>query len=119
MQTFTSYFAKSGKLSNAVCIALYPPRWFPEIPVLKELAPTKQILSKWNSAKNDPTLVYTEAIYSVDYYTEVLSKLDPEVIYNKIKGKVICCYEKTGEFCHRHLVAQWLHDQLGVTITEL
>lgn len=119
MQTFTSYFAKSGKLSNAVCIALYPPRWFPGIPVLKELAPTKQILSKWNAAKKDPSLVYTEEMYSADYHAEVLSKLDPKFIYATIEGKILCCYEKPGEFCHRHLVAKWLNDHVGVTITEL
>lgn len=23
---------------------------------------------------------------------------------------VLCCYEKPGDFCHRHILAEWLGD---------
>ena len=30
---------------------------------------------------------------------------------------ILCCYEKPGEFCHRHVLANWLAGTL--TVTEL
>ena len=31
---------------------------------------------------------------------------------------VLLCYEKSGDFCHRHLVANWLSDNLGIEVKE-
>lgn len=50
------------------------------------------------------------------YYNSVLSKLEPEKVYEDLKGKVICCHESRGEFCHRKLVIEWLKDSLGEDI---
>jgi uncharacterized protein (DUF488 family) len=39
----------------------------------------------------------------------------------KLAGdKIPCllCYEKPGDFCHRHIVAEWLHNNLGVHVEE-
>lgn len=47
------------------------------------------------------------------YYAEVLSKLDPEKVYEDLKGKVICCWCSKDSFCHRHLVMRWLRQKLG------
>jgi len=27
---------------------------------------------------------------------------------------ILCCYEKPGEFCHRHVLANWLADKIEV-----
>lgn len=32
---------------------------------------------------------------------------------------VLLCYERPGEWCHRRLLADWLHEQAGVTVPEL
>ena len=29
------------------------------------------------------------------------------------------CWEKSGDFCHRHLVAEWVEENLGITIEEI
>ena len=34
------------------------------------------------------------------------------------KDVALCCYEKPGDFCHRHLVAKWMNEKLGVQIEE-
>lgn len=45
---------------------------------------------------------------------EVLSKLNADVVVNELlslseeKPFALICYERPGEFCHRHLVAEWL-----------
>ena len=30
----------------------------------------------------------------------------------------LCCYEKPEEFCHRHILADWIKEKLGVEISE-
>ena len=60
-----------------------------------------------------------------DYYIkhfieEVLDKLDPEQVLKELEGFsgvsedniILLCYEKTGTFCHRHLVADWLNQNI-------
>ena len=58
-------------------------------------------------------------------YKEILSKLDVEQVVNDLKkisnnkNIVLLCHEKEGDFCHRHLVAKWLEESIGINIVEL
>jgi hypothetical protein len=64
-------------------------------------------------------------------YGEILDKLDPEATLADITGlangrtPVLCCFESApkihqGEqWCHRHLVAQWLEQSLQIDVQEL
>lgn len=58
------------------------------------------------------------ANYVKRYENEILFYLDPEEIYNDLKDKILLCYEKPSDFCHRHLVAKWLNRNLGLNIEE-
>lgn len=54
------------------------------------------------------------------YYEEVLSKLDPKTVYDELgEDAVIMCWESSEKFCHRHIVADWLEQQLGIKIKEI
>ena len=35
------------------------------------------------------------------------------------KDIVFLCYEKTGDFCHRHIFAEWLTEKTGEPVSEL
>lgn len=35
------------------------------------------------------------------------------------KEPVLVCYEKTGDFCHRHILAGWLKENLDIEVFEL
>ena len=54
--------------------------------------------------------------YIEEYYKQVLSKLDPEVVYKELDFSTLLCYEDSSEFCHRHIVAAWFNLFLGNTI---
>ena len=111
MKIYTSYFARISRLPPDVIpisIALYPPRGYKGYRYTK-LAPTKQILSDY---KNGCSVAeYTDA-----YRRDVLSKLDQKTFVENLEsyfgGKDVCliCYEKSGNFCHRRLVADWLRE---------
>lgn len=106
----TSYFAKYKK-DNGVSIALSPPSWFKGI-TFHELNPTWDMLVKY---KNDGD----EQAYREAYHTLILSKLDPQQVFDKLNGKVLLCWEKAGVFCHRRIVAEWLSTALNIDVPEL
>lgn len=117
MRIYTSYFGNVKKVEEAgiipVSISLYPPRWRKWIQ-MRQFAPTKDIL--YNTSGDEE---YTER-----FNNEILGKLDPNEMKQTInlisQGKDIAllCFEKPGDFCHRHLVADWLNKKLGLDIKE-
>ena len=62
--------------------------------------------------------------YEKRFFSEILTRRDPKTFLSNIerlangKDVALCCYEKPGEFCHRHLVAKWMNETLGLHIQE-
>ena len=106
MKIYTSYFANSRALAKVnvmqVSIARYSPSWFYG-PRYIVVAPTSYMLSG--------TCSHEEYLCK---YDEILSRLDPKKVVDDIaaishgKDVALCCYEKPSDFCHRHLLAEWL-----------
>jgi uncharacterized protein (DUF488 family) len=108
----TSYFAKSANHPNAVSIAGKTPSWY-HGREYKKLAPKYAFFKKY---KEDGDQSY----YIEHYYKEVLNKLDPEKVLKELGANaLLLCYETPEKFCHRHLVAQWFKDTLGIFIAEI
>lgn len=107
----TSYFAKYKDQPNGVAITRYTPKWF-KGETYPALAPTKAILDAYKGRK------ITEVEFEARYKKDVLEPLCPYEVYYDLKGKTLLCFEKSSDFCHRHLVAAWLNDQLGLDINE-
>lgn len=87
---------------------------------LIRLAPTADLLqkSKSNSITNEEyTSIYNNQLLSlesdgyIDQFIKDLSAIQGDV--------VLLCYEKTGKFCHRHLLAEWLNTNHHMNIREL
>lgn len=59
-----------------------------------------------------------EKEYEKVYRKEVLDKLNPLDVYRDLEDAVILCHEsiakiESGEtFCHRHIIAKWLEEEL-------
>lgn len=118
MRIYTSYFGNSKKLQQAgikvIGISLYPPRWFNGIS-LKQVAPTKSILFANGQTQED---------YTRRYRSEVLSQQDMQQFLKTVEQAsggqdvALCCYEKPEDFCHRHILAGWIKEKLGIEISE-
>lgn len=106
----------------------------------RKLAPSWSIWNEWHlsmvnleqaidrqKAKDSACAVYTDR-----FKKEILDKLNAldvaTDIFKLADGKmpVLLCYEKPGDFCHRHLVADWLNASLdcafkfpGFSVVEL
>jgi len=111
---YTSYFAKLNKLPDYVIpisICGKSPSWYNGLEY-KKLAPKYDFFMEWKKNKDND-------YYIRHYNSEVLNKLQAEFVIADLKHLCdkslwenvdICliCYEKPDEFCHRHLVANWL-----------
>ncbi len=110
----TSYFAKqryTNRDMNLVAICLRKPKWF-NCKHYTKLAPTQECLSEYNRLGNKDVFVkrYTE---------EVLDKLDPHEVYKELgEDAILLCYERSSDFCHRHLIAAWLV-KAGYDVSEI
>lgn len=92
---YTSCFARSGKLHQAVAIARGVPRWF-RGRIYDQLRPTREMLA-----------LDTDA-YKVAY-EELLAGLDPHEIATAIgDGSVMLCWERDPANCHRTMAARYL-----------
>ena len=111
---YTSYFAKLKELENhniiPISICGKAPNWYKGLQY-KKLAPKYGFFMEWK--KNHDNDYYIE-----HFQKEVLDGLDAATVIKElnylvpnVNGKDIAliCYEKPSDFCHRHLVAEWLN----------
>lgn len=112
---YTSYFAKLRSLpENIVPVSICgkAPDWYKGLQY-KKLAPKYDFFMEWkNNHDND--------YYIKCFQEQVLNKLNAtDVIldlsrlcegFNVGEDNIaLICYEKPTDFCHRHLVANWLN----------
>tara|TARA_Y100001963_G_C6428175_1_gene285790 strand:+ start:168 stop:524 length:357 start_codon:yes stop_codon:yes gene_type:complete len=83
--------------------------------------------------KNDPLPEY------IPKFKDLLSKLDPyevsteaqERTYNKARKRglsdeeagaitpVLLCWETPNQFCHRHMISEWINKETGIHVPEV
>ena len=109
----TSYYQTISISSDGGKKANYQGEYF------QKLAPKLSFWTVWH--KNIGVIAEEENnyYYVEQYYQHVLSKLDPEEVYEKIGQKILLCYEENTEFCHRHIVAAWFELLLGKATPEI
>lgn len=119
MKLYTSYFDNAKKLiddgdvqpSRFVCVAGYVPKWFYDrvgTRFYPDLSPRKTWWQEWydKSLGND--------WYEQKYRETVLSRLNPNKVVEELGyDSILLCYEKPDEFCHRHIIARWIGENIG------
>lgn len=112
---YTSYFAQIRNFPEnltPISICGKAPNWYKGLQY-KKLAPKYDFFMEWK--KNHDNDYYIE-----HFQSEVLAQLNAtEVIldfsrldygFNVGENDIaLICYEKPSDFCHRHLVAEWLN----------
>jgi hypothetical protein len=126
---YTSYFAQMRNFPvNFIPIAICGgiPKWYNGL-WYKKVAPKWAFFSQWKQTHDDE--------YYVEHFNrEVLQPHEPQRFLNEIQllvpeeiragmaepvwqsknvHVVLLCYEKRGDFCHRHLVSKWVNDWAG------
>lgn len=115
---YTTYFAKLRKLPKhiiPVAICGKMPAGYTGLQY-KQLAPRFDFFTEWKvTGDND---------YFVRSYNDiVLGSLSQSFVVDTLKSMTgsediaLVCYEKSTDFCHRHLVADWLR-AAGIQVEE-
>jgi hypothetical protein len=113
----TSYFANIKNVASPLAICARSPSFYTG-PELKILAPKYSIFVAYKNGEIGPEE------YTVQYKKQVLRPLDPKEVWDRIvsiagKDATLLCYEKPSDFCHRHIVADWLSSRLKIKVVEL
>lgn len=93
------------------------PEWYDGIQY-KKVAPKYKFFMEWKENKDNN-------FYIEHFNSEVLDTLSAQSVYEDLERLsngndcVLLCYEKPGDFCHRHLVADWLSEKLNIEVVEL
>ena len=118
-EIYTSYFANIKNLPDnlyPISICGKAPDWYKGVQY-KALAPKYWFFKKYKEDRDNE-------FYALVFNKEVLSVLRPHEVLSDLKkltgNKIPCllCYEKPGDFCHRHLVAEWLQNNCGIEVRE-
>lgn len=113
MDVWTGYYAQMKKYVKAdlvpVSIAYGTPVWYMGETCF-ELAPSRKLLVSYKKGLVDQeeyTKQYLQFLKTVDWSLTIGKLFD---ISDKHQGKdlVLCCFEKPDDFCHRHLLAEYL-----------
>lgn len=57
--------------------------------------------------------------YIEQYYDMVLSKVDIEKLLEDEIDPILLCYEKGQDFCHRHVLAEYIELKYGVDVKDI
>ena len=110
---YTSYFARLSDLpSNVVPISICgkAPDWYTGLQY-KKLAPKRDFFMKWKENHDNDYYIrcFNEQVLDKLNAAEVISDLSSMLLSLDKTDICLICYEKPGDFCHRHLVADWLN----------
>lgn len=87
--------------------------------VLLALAPKRGFWKQWKHNIGKVPELENNLFYIREYYEQVLKNLDVLVLLQKEENPILLCYEKANEFCHRHIVAEYLYLQKGIVVPEI
>lgn len=106
---YTSYFSsRKYKPEDSVSIA----RWCKFWTGLRfdALAPSADLIGWWKSLSPEVQETAAAKQHYARLYRVQLNNLNPVEVAIILEGKTLLCFEKTGDFCHRHIVAEWLRE---------
>ena len=115
---YTSYFANLRKLPvNTIPISICgkAPDWYKGLQY-KTLAPKYGFFMKWKENHDNDFYIkhFNEEILDLLNADNVVDDLQSLILKNGIdltgKDIALICYEKPIDFCHRHLVSNWLRE---------
>lgn len=99
------------KGEHGVSVARGTPRWFKGEQII-ELCPS------WGLIRDVQKKKITEEEYTVIYYRDYLCGLDAQKYIERLNGKILLCWEKPGDFCHRRIIAEWIERETGIVVPE-
>lgn len=115
MKIYTSYYNKMksyGTRYTLIQVSNSKPTGFPwGTWPLKEVYPDWETVKKFKAgeiSQDEFTLKYKEKLSRMDKDT-VLSKINEIWELGDQQDVILLCWEGSNQFCHRHILAEWLN----------
>ena len=121
---YTSYYGNYRKFKGMfrVSISRTAPNNSYDLQLIK-LAPTADLLQKYknNSITHEEyTSVYHNQLLKLENNGYIAKFVKALSTLQELHGDVVLlCYEKKSDFCHRHLLAEYLNNNHNTNIREL
>ena len=105
---YTGYFSqidnylRFNSSLQLVSISLYTQNWIKQnycIELYDKLMPEKDVLLQYKSTEHISDFI--------ENFGKQLSRLNVDEVYGELDNKIILCYERPEDFCHRQLVKLW------------
>jgi len=119
---FTGYYAKLNQYKTLglepIAISGKRPNFYEGL-YYPDFAPRYWMYQRWKDKD------ITNEGYTIEYknYLNTLDKEEIRKDFESYNGEgnhcILLCYEKPHDFCHRHVLAEWLEENFGWRIEEI
>lgn len=86
---------------------------------IPELAPKKAFFRAYKDNIGKIPEEVNVRYYIGEYYRQVLSQVNIEKLLEGEKNPILLCYEKGQDFCHRHVVAEYIELMYGIKVRDI
>ena len=86
---------------------------------MPKLAPKKGFWTTFNNNIGKIPKEENIGYYIEEYFKQVLSKVDIEELLKDEKDPILLCYEKGQDFCHRHVLAEYIEIMYGIEVRDI
>ena len=116
------YLATENKIGNLISISGDRGKSFKfgfEGKVLSQLAPKLDFWKVWHNNIGKIDEEQNMRYYIHKYYHKVLSKVDIMELLKDETFPILLCYEEGQNFCHRHILAEYLNIRYGIGVNDI
>ena len=86
---------------------------------IPKLAPKRAFWNIWHENIGKISEEENTRYYIEQYYKQVLSKVDIKELLKDEKDPILLCYEKGKDFCHRHVLAEYIELTYGIKVRDI
>ena len=86
---------------------------------IPQLAPKRKFWTIWHDNIGKISDEANTRYYIQEYYRQVLSKVNIEELLRGEKDPILLCYEKGQDFCHRHILAEYIEMLYGIKVRDI
>ena len=86
---------------------------------LTKLAPKRVFWNEWHNNIGKIPEEENTKFYIQEYYKQVLSQVNIEELLKNEKDPILLCYERGQDFCHRHVLAEFINIRYDINVEDL
>lgn len=86
---------------------------------IPQLAPKREFWNIWHNNIGKISDKANNTYYIQEYYKQVLSKVNIEELLEGEKDPILLCFEKDQQFCHRHVLAEYIEMKYGIKVRDI